>query len=122
LRIALPVIRDFLAMFVPDRRVKLIAEVKKASPSKGLFLADFDPVKLAVTYQGNGAGAVSVITEERFFLGHPSFIAQIKDNIQLPILRKDFIIALVSGCNLGSCRRSMGSRSNICPFAATGDN
>jgi len=88
----LPVIRNFVEMFVPDYPVKLIAEVKKASPSKGLLLADFNPVKLAVTYQENGAGAVSVITEERFFLGHPSFIAQIKANIQIPILRKDFII------------------------------
>jgi len=88
----LPAIRSFSEMFASDHPVKLIAEVKKASPSKGLLLADFNPVQLAVTYQENGAGAVSVITEERFFLGHPSFIAQIKDNIQIPILRKDFII------------------------------
>jgi Indole-3-glycerol phosphate synthase len=89
---ALPVIRDFHAALAGNDRVSLIAEVKKASPSRGLLLADFDPVRLAVTYQKNKAAAVSVITEERFFLGNPGFIADIKKEIQIPVLRKDFII------------------------------
>lgn len=88
----LPFIKDFTAMFTSDQHVKLIAEVKKASPSKGTFLTDFDPVSLAAIYQQNGAGAISVITEERFFQGSIHFIPEIKNQIELPILRKDFII------------------------------
>jgi indole-3-glycerol phosphate synthase len=88
----LPVIREFTDMFTPDSQVKLIAEVKKASPSRGTFLIDFDHVGLAAMYQQNGAGAASVITEEKFFLGNPRFIAEIKNHVQIPILRKDFII------------------------------
>ncbi len=88
----LPVIRDFTNMFTPDQRVKLIAEVKKASPSKGTFLTDFDPVGLAAVYQQNGARAISVITEKNYFQGNPDSIPQIRGKIQLPVLRKDFII------------------------------
>lgn len=88
----LPAIRKFTDMFAPDHRVNLIAEVKKASPSRGVFIEDFDPVSLAVTYQENKAGAVSVITEERFFQGNPRFIREVKTAVQIPILRKDFII------------------------------
>ncbi|PKM77774.1 MAG: indole-3-glycerol phosphate synthase TrpC [Firmicutes bacterium HGW-Firmicutes-15] len=88
----LPAIREFIGMFSPNQKVSLIAEVKKASPSKGIFLVDFDPINLAVAYQQNGARAISVITEERFFQGSTHFIPQIKNQIELPILRKDFII------------------------------
>ncbi|MEA4925571.1 MAG: indole-3-glycerol phosphate synthase TrpC [Syntrophomonadaceae bacterium] len=88
----LPAVRDFFGRLAGNDRVGLIAEVKKASPSRGLLLADFNPVRLAVTYQENGAGVVSVITEERFFLGNPRFIADIKESVQIPVLRKDFII------------------------------
>jgi len=79
-------------MMGTDRPVSLIAEVKKASPSKGLFLADFDPVGLAKIYQSNGAGAVSIITEEKFFLGNPCSISNVRKETNLPLLRKDFII------------------------------
>jgi len=88
----LPAIREFTASLGNNHPISLIAEVKKASPSKGLFLADFDPVGLAKTYQTNGAGAVSVITEENFFLGNPRSLSNIKKEIELPLLRKDFII------------------------------
>ncbi|MFA7077304.1 MAG: indole-3-glycerol phosphate synthase TrpC [Syntrophomonas sp.] len=88
----LPIIRNFLNIFLPAERVKLIAEVKKASPSKGMLQADLDPVRLARTYEENGADAVSVITEETFFLGSPGFVPRIKDKLEIPILRKDFII------------------------------
>lgn len=72
--------------------INLIAEIKKASPSKGVIREDFNPVKIAVTYQANGASAVSVLTDEKFFHGKPEYIKAVKDSISLPVLRKDFII------------------------------
>ncbi len=70
----------------------IIAEVKRASPSKGEFAMDRDPVDLALTYQENGAAAVSVLTERHYFKGDPEFIRQMRPEIDLPILRKDFIL------------------------------
>ncbi len=74
--------------------VKLIAEVKKASPSRGLIRPDLDPVQLALTYADNGAAAISVLTERRYFQGSLELLATIKENLgerNIPILRKDFI-------------------------------
>lgn len=73
-------------------KIHLIAEVKKASPSVGVIRKDFDPVKIALTYEANGAQAISVLTDEKFFEGHISHLENIKKNIYLPVLRKDFII------------------------------
>ena len=70
----------------------LIAEVKKASPSRGLIREAFDPVKLARAYQRAGASAISVITEEHFFQGAKDHLVSVRKNISLPLLRKDFII------------------------------
>lgn len=72
--------------------VNLIAELKKASPSKGILRGDFNPAKIAVTYQANGASAISVLTDERFFEGKLEYIKMVKEHVSLPILRKDFII------------------------------
>jgi indole-3-glycerol phosphate synthase len=73
-------------------RPALIAEVKRASPSRGLLLPDFDPVHLARVYQQNGAAAISVLTDERYFQGHLDFLAAIAAlQPRLPLLRKDFI-------------------------------
>lgn len=72
--------------------INLIAEIKKASPSKGILRGDFNPAKIAVTYQANGAQAISVLTDARFFEGRLEYIKKIKENISLPVLRKDFII------------------------------
>jgi indole-3-glycerol phosphate synthase len=83
---------DFAGAFSHDNQVSLIAEVKKASPSKGTFLIDFNPIELASLYRDNGAEAISVITEDRFFGGNPGFIPEIKNKVSLPVLRKDFII------------------------------
>jgi len=77
---------------VRSRACALIAEVKRSSPSKGRIREDFDPVAIARIYAENGAAAVSVVTETRFFEGHPSFLAQIRKSVQVPLLRKDFII------------------------------
>lgn len=70
----------------------IIAEVKKASPSKGLLRPDFDAVELARSYQAGGAAALSVLTEPSFFLGHDEWIVAIRNKTTLPILRKDFVL------------------------------
>jgi indole-3-glycerol phosphate synthase len=76
--------------------IVLIAEVKKASPSKGVINADIDPVKLALTYANNGAAAISVLTEEKYFNGSIDYLEAIRNSfdaekIRVPLLRKDFI-------------------------------
>jgi indole-3-glycerol phosphate synthase len=70
----------------------IIAEVKRASPSKGEFARHWDPVQLARIYQQHGAAAISVLTETAFFKGDPDFIRHMRPVIRLPILRKDFIL------------------------------
>jgi indole-3-glycerol phosphate synthase len=89
---SLPRVRDFLELFNTDGRVGLLAEVKKASPVKGTFLPDLNPAELALIYQRNGAKGISVITEEKFFRGDPTFIEKIKDITILPVMRKDFVV------------------------------
>jgi len=74
------------------RGINVIAEVKKASPSAGLIREDFDPVAIAQTYERCGADAISVLTDEKYFQGRLEYIEQIKQAVDLPILRKDFII------------------------------
>lgn len=72
--------------------VAIIAEVKKASPSKGVIRADFDPVHLAQTYAQEGAAAISVLTDERFFQGSLAHFDAVRQAVTLPLLRKEFII------------------------------
>ncbi|MDD4956172.1 MAG: indole-3-glycerol phosphate synthase TrpC [Candidatus Omnitrophica bacterium] len=72
--------------------INLIAEIKKRSPSKGVIRADFNPLKIALTYQASGASAISVLTDERFFDGKLEYINEVKRNVTIPVLRKEFII------------------------------
>lgn len=71
--------------------VRVIAEVKKASPSKGVIRADFDPVRIAHAYEDGGGAAISVLTEERYFQGSLDYLRSIGEEVELPLLRKDFL-------------------------------
>ena len=75
-----------------DPEIAIIAEVKKASPSKGLIAEDFDYIKIAKEYEQAGASAISVLTEPYFFKGSNDYLKEIAENVSIPILRKDFTI------------------------------
>ena len=75
-----------------EHHINLIAEIKKASPSKGVLCKAFNPARIAAEYKMNRASALSVLTEEKFFLGSLDHIRQVKGVTDLPVLRKDFII------------------------------
>lgn len=88
-----PKIRDFLAALKNGKtKPAIIAEVKKASPSKGVIREDFDPVAIAKSYQENGATCISVLTDEKFFQGSFENLSKIRSAVDLPLLCKEFII------------------------------
>ena len=85
--------RDFeAALTPPPGGVRLIAEVKKASPSRGVLAETFDPVPLAVTYAQHGAAAISVLTDEKYFQGSLDLLTMIRAAVAVPLLRKDFML------------------------------
>jgi indole-3-glycerol phosphate synthase len=103
----------------------IIAEVKKGSPSKGIIRADFDPLEIARIYQDNGASCLSVLTDEHFFLGHLNYLALIREQVSLPLLRKDFIFdpyqiyqARVAGADAILLIAAMLELSQLREFAA----
>lgn len=88
-----PPTRDFVAALRQGKtKPALIAEVKKASPSKGILREDFDPVEIALKYQKGGASCISVLTDEKFFSGSFENLALVRDKVDLPLLCKDFVI------------------------------
>ncbi len=87
--------RPFVKSLRKAAPVALIAEVKKASPSKGVIRQNFDPVAIAKSYEKGGADAVSVLTDEPFFQGSPEHLRRVGKSVDLPVLRKDFIIDTV---------------------------
>lgn len=84
--------RGFYDALVDFSGVAIIAEAKKASPSKGVIQPDFDPVRIAKRYKAGGAQAMSVLTDVDFFQGSIDYIPQVRDAVDLPVLRKEFII------------------------------
>jgi indole-3-glycerol phosphate synthase len=87
-----PPVRDFRTALAPPGPIRLIAEVKKASPSAGVIRPDFDPIGIARTYQAHGAHGLSVLTDVPYFQGHLSYLARIRASVVVPLLRKDFLV------------------------------
>ena len=87
-----PPVRDFLAALAGPGPVRLIAEVKKASPSAQVIREDFDPIAIARAYQAHGAACLSVLTDAPYFQGHLSYLARVRASVAIPLLRKDFLI------------------------------
>jgi indole-3-glycerol phosphate synthase len=91
LKDALPA-RNFFDAINSNGQLKIISEIKHASPSKGIFREDFDPVEIARSYSKGGASAISVLTDEKYFKGKLSYLKSIRENVDTPLLRKDFIV------------------------------
>jgi indole-3-glycerol phosphate synthase len=88
-----PAVRNFLtALQENPKQPSLIAEVKKASPSRGIIRADFDPVAVAQAYERGGAACLSVLTDEKFFQGGFDYLSKVREQVALPLLCKEFII------------------------------
>lgn len=90
---ALPPPRDFeAALRPPPGQVRLVAELKKASPSRGVLTAAWDPVGLARVYAAHGAAAISVLTDEKYFHGRLDLLGGVREAVPVPLLRKDFTV------------------------------
>lgn len=84
--------KDFFKAISPYGKVKIIAEIKRASPSKGILREDFNPVDIARGYSKGGASAISVLTDKKFFKSDLTYLRDVRNAVQVPLLRKDFII------------------------------
>ena len=84
--------KDKIQGNINKNKISLIAEIKKASPSAGVIIKDYDPIKIAKIYNENKATCLSILTEEDFFLGNLIHLSKIKDKIKLPVLCKDFFV------------------------------
>lgn len=87
-----PPVRGFFDAIANGNGIQLIAEVKKASPSKGIIRSDFDPVSIAQTYETSGATCISVLTDKEYFQGDLEYLRAIRQQVDRPLLRKDFIL------------------------------
>jgi indole-3-glycerol phosphate synthase len=84
--------RSLSAALKSDVNISIVAEIKKASPSIGILRDNFNPIKIARIYEANGAAAISVLTDEKFFQGSISYLTMVRNTVRLPVLRKDFIV------------------------------
>ena len=84
--------KDKIQNNIDNNKISLIAEIKKASPSAGIIIDDYNPIEIAKIYNNNKATCLSILTEEDFFLGSLSDISKVKEKINLPVLCKDFFI------------------------------
>jgi len=84
--------KDKIQNNVDNNKISLIAEIKKASPSAGVIMGNYNPIEIATVYNNNKATCLSILTEENFFLGKLSHISEVKEKINLPVLCKDFFI------------------------------
>lgn len=84
--------RPFLKALHDRQGIRLLAEIKKASPSKGILREDFDPVWIGQQYELGGAHALSILTDEHYFQGSLAYLTAVREQVRLPVLRKDFII------------------------------
>lgn len=84
--------RSLRSALLHPEKISIIAEVKKASPSKGIIKSDFNHIRIADTYQSNGADVISVLTDEKYFQGHINYLSDIRKITEIPLLRKDFLI------------------------------
>ena len=103
---------------VRDNKFSIIAEIKKASPSAGIIIKDYNPVEIASTYNNNKATCLSVLTEENFFYGNLIHISKIKQKIKLPVLCKDFFIDKFQV----SLAKSYGADAILIILAGVSDN
>ena len=83
---------DAIEKRIADKQSAVIAEIKKASPSKGVLRENFDPAAIAKSYQQHGAACLSVLTDRDFFQGNEAYLQQARSACSLPVIRKDFII------------------------------
>lgn len=82
----------FFERLIEADDIAIIAEIKKASPSRGIIRADFDPVAIAEIYEHNGASTISVLTDEKYFQGTDAYLTRVSNAVDLPVLRKDFVV------------------------------
>ena len=117
-----------LAASVGQEGIRIVAEVKKASPSRGVIREDFDPVAIAEAYAGGGAAAISVLTDTEYFQGQLEYLSAIREKVNVPLLRKDFIIdryqvfeARAAGADAILLILAALSDEEAAPLAATAD-
>ena len=84
--------KDKIQKNIDNNKISLIAEIKKASPSAGIIIEDYDPIEIAKIYYNNKATCLSILTEENFFLGNLIHVSKVKEKINLPVLCKDFFV------------------------------
>jgi indole-3-glycerol phosphate synthase len=89
---AAPPVRNFFTPLAAGGPIRLIAEVKKASPSRGVIREDFEPVQIGKIYEAHGASCLSMLTDEQFFQGSLDYLRDVRSAVNLPVLRKDFIL------------------------------